>query len=232
MWTQLLLGILTLSPAIAEKYLPNYLVTVPAQLNFPSTQKVCLDLRPGSHDVKFTITLETKNKTQKLLETSESKKRHLQCISFLVPPPAGGTEEVATMRVSATGSSISLEEKKKVLIQRQGNGVFIQTDKPIYNPGQEVHFRIVTLNSSFVPVSDKYSMAELQDPNRNRIAQWLEVVPEQGIVDLSFHLAPEATLGTYTVEVAGGAAFGTFSVEEYVLPKFKVDVIEPSSYQQ
>nr|XP_045726929.1 alpha-2-macroglobulin-like protein 1 [Mirounga angustirostris] len=70
-------------------------------------------------------------------------------------------------------------------------------------------------------------MAELQDPNRNRIAQWLEVVPEQGIVDLSFHLAPEATLGTYTVEVAGGATFGIFSVEEYVLPKFKVDVIEP-----
>ncbi|XP_026358288.4 alpha-2-macroglobulin-like protein 1 [Ursus arctos] len=70
-------------------------------------------------------------------------------------------------------------------------------------------------------------MVELQDPNTNRIAQWLEVVPEQGIVDLSFQLAPEATLGTYTVAVAGGTTFGTFSVEEYVLPKFKVDVVEP-----
>ncbi|XP_032203069.1 alpha-2-macroglobulin-like protein 1 isoform X1 [Mustela erminea] len=205
----------------------NYLVTVPAQLNFPSTQRVCLDLSPGCLDVKFTITLETKDKTQKLLETSGSKKRHLQCISFLVPPPAGGTEEVATIWVSATGNNTSFEEKKRVLIQRQGNGVFIQTDKPIYNPGQEVHFRIVTLNSSFIPVNDKYSLVELQDPNSNRIAQWLEVVPEQGIVDLSFQLAPEATLGTYTVAVAGGTAFGTFSVEEYVLPKFKVDVVEP-----
>lgn len=62
----------------------NYLVTVPAQLNFPSTQRVCLDLSPGCLDVKFTITLETKDKTQKLLETSGLKKRHLQCISFLV----------------------------------------------------------------------------------------------------------------------------------------------------
>ncbi|XP_077615170.1 alpha-2-macroglobulin-like protein 1 [Crocuta crocuta] len=70
-------------------------------------------------------------------------------------------------------------------------------------------------------------MVELQDPNSNRIAQWLEVVPEQGIADLSFQLAPEATLGTYTVAVAGGKTFGTFSVEEYVLPKFKVDVVEP-----
>lgn len=54
-----------------------------------------------------------------------------------------------------------------------------------------------------------------QDPNNNRIAQWLDVAPQQGIVDLSFQLAPEATLGTYTVTVAEGKTFGTFSVEEY-----------------
>ncbi|KAF6338697.1 alpha-2-macroglobulin like 1 [Rhinolophus ferrumequinum] len=227
MWAQLLLGILALSPAIAEKLLPNYLVTLPAKLKFPSTQKVCLDLSPGYNDVKFTITLETKDKTQKLLEHYGLKKRQLHCISFLVPPPAGGTEEVATIRVSATGNNISFEEKKTVLIQRQENGIFIQTDKPIYNPGQRVHFRIVTLNSNFVPVNDKYSIVELQDPNNNRIAQWLEVVPEQGIAELSFQLAPEAMLGTYAVAVEENKNFGTFSVEEYVLPKFKVEVVEP-----
>uniref|UniRef100_A0A2K6C6J5 Alpha-2-macroglobulin like 1 n=1 Tax=Macaca nemestrina TaxID=9545 RepID=A0A2K6C6J5_MACNE len=226
MWAHLLLGMLALSPAIAEE-LPNYLVTLPAQLNFPSVQKVCLDLSPGYCDVKFTVTLETKDKTQKLLEHSGLKKRHLHCISFLVPPPAGGTEEVATIRVSGVGNNISFEEKKKVLIQRQGSGTFVQTDKPIYTPGQQVYFRIVTMDSNFVPVNDKYSMVELQDPNSNRIAQWLEVAPEQGIVDLSFQLAPEAMLGTYTVAVAEGKTFGTFSVEEYVLPKFKVEVVEP-----
>ncbi|XP_055136706.2 alpha-2-macroglobulin-like protein 1 [Symphalangus syndactylus] len=226
MWAQLLLGMLALSPAIAEE-LPNYLVTLPARLNFPSVQKVCLDLSPGYCDVKFTVTLETKDKTQKLLEHSGLKKRHLHCISFLVPPPAGGTEEVATIWVSGVGNNISFEEKKEVLIQRQGNGTFVQTDKPIYTPGQQVYFRIVTMDSNFIPVNDKYSVVELQDPNSNRIAQWLEVVPEQGIVDLSFQLAPEAMLGTYTVAVAEGKTFGTFSVEEYVLPKFKVEVVEP-----
>ncbi|XP_012664746.1 alpha-2-macroglobulin-like protein 1 [Otolemur garnettii] len=219
MWARLLLGTLALLPAIAE-LLPNYLVTLPAQLNFPSTQKVCLDLSPGYCHVKFTITLETKGKTQKLLEQSGLKKRNLHCISFLVPPPAGGTEEVATIQVSGIGKNVRFEEKKKILIQRQGSGTFVQTDKPVYTPGQRVFFRIVTMNSDFVPVNDK-------DPNSNRIAQWLEVMPRQGIVDLSFQLAPEATLGTYTVAVAEGRTFGTFSVEEYVLPKFKVEVVEP-----
>nr|XP_004610717.2 unnamed protein product [Sorex araneus] len=226
MWVQLLLGLLALSPVSTDR-LPTYLVTLPAQLNFPSTQKVCLDLSPGYYNVKFTITLETKDKVQKLLEHSGLKKRHLHCISFLVPPPAGGLEEVATVRVAANGENVKFEEKKKVLIQRQGNGVFIQTDKPIYSPGQRVNFRIVTLDSQFAPVNEKYSLVELQDPNSNRIAQWLDVVPEQGIVDLSFQLAPETTLGTYTVAVAEGKTFGTFSVEEYVLPKFKIEVVEP-----
>ncbi|KAM6214236.1 alpha-2-macroglobulin-like protein 1 [Rhynchocyon petersi] len=227
MWAQLLLATLTLLPAFAEERLPNYLVTLPAQLNFPSTQKVCLDLSPGYCGVKFTITLETKDKTQTLLKHSGMKKRHLHCISFLVPPPAGGIEEVATVRVSGVGNNLHFEEKKKVLIQRQGSGTFVQTDKPVYTPGQRVHFRIVTLNRDFFPVNDKYPMVELQDPNNNRIAQWLEVVPEQGIVDLSFQLASEAMLGTYTVAVAGDKTFATFSVEEYVLPKFKVEVVEP-----
>lgn len=44
---------------------------------------------------------------------------------------------MATVRVSGTGKGISFEEKKKVLIQRQQNGLFIQTDKPVYNPGQK-----------------------------------------------------------------------------------------------
>ncbi|KAL1790170.1 alpha-2-macroglobulin 1, partial [Sigmodon hispidus] len=226
METLLLLGMLALVSVAADLCPRKYLVTIPAQLAFPSTQKVCLDLSPGNYDVKFTITLETKDKTQKLLEHS-GLKRNFHCISFSVPPPAGGTEEVATIRVSGTGKNLNFEEEKKVLIQRQGSGTFVQTDKPVYTPGQQVFFRIVTMNSNFIPVNDKYSMVELQDPNNNRIAQWLEVAPQQGIVDLSFQLAPEATLGTYTVTVAEGRTFGTFSVEEYVLPRFKVEVLEP-----
>ncbi|ERE67117.1 alpha-2-macroglobulin-like protein 1 [Cricetulus griseus] len=215
-------------PDVTDGFLRGkYLVTIPAQLAFPSTQKVCLDLSPGNYDVKFTITLETKDKTQKLLEHSGLNKKNFHCISFSVPPPAGGMEEVATIRVSGVGKKLRFEEEKKVLIQRQGSGTFVQTDKPVYTPGQKVLFRIVTMNSDFIPVNDKYSMVELQDPNTNRIAQWLDVAPRQGIVDLSFQLAPEATLGTYTVTVAEGKTFSTFSVEEYVLPRFKVDVLEP-----
>lgn len=52
-----------------------------------------------------------------------------------------------------------------------------------------------------------------QDPRGNRIAQWRDVSPRQGIVDLSLPLAAEPALGTYTIEVEGRTR--SFSVEEY-----------------
>lgn len=52
-----------------------------------------------------------------------------------------------------------------------------------------------------------------QDPSGNRIAQWREVTPRQGIVELSLPLPSEPALGTYTISVQGKSH--SFSVEEF-----------------
>lgn len=57
-----------------------------------------------------------------------------------------------------------------------------------------------------------------QDPNQNRIGQWLDVRPKQGIADLSFQLADELSLGTYTISAqsfrSSSVQSSTFKVEE------------------
>lgn len=53
-----------------------------------------------------------------------------------------------------------------------------------------------------------------QDPEYNRIAEWLNVKSRHGIVDLSFPLASEAALGKYIISVQDMAQ-KTFSVKEY-----------------
>jgi len=60
----------------------------------------------------------------------------LLSLSVQVAPPADGAEEIATVKLIITGEGISIEEKKKVLIRKASSGTFIQTDKPIYQPGQ------------------------------------------------------------------------------------------------
>ncbi|NWR52602.1 A2ML1 protein, partial [Regulus satrapa] len=139
-----------------------------------------------------------------------------------VPQPAG-SQEVATVHLRiSNGHYFSASEEKKVLIRRAGTGTLIQVDKPIYNPGQTVKFRIVTLTEDFVPVNSKVK----PDPNQNRIGQWLDVRPKQGIADLSFQLADELSLGTYTISAqsfkSSSVQSSTFKVEERVLQKFDV----------
>ncbi|CAM4440186.1 unnamed protein product [Lepidochelys olivacea] len=202
---------------------PRYLIVIPAALTFPSVQRVCLDLRGVEKPIRVALTLVHASRSLVLFRRVIRNNRILECSKFWVPSPAGGREEVCTVQLTiSNGRYFNVKEEKKVLIRRGDSSTFVQTDKPIYMPGQKVKFRILTLNEKFVPLNSKYSVIELQDPNRNRIGQWLDVRPRQGIVDLSFQLADEPSLGTYTINVASTKASSTFSVEEYVLPKFEV----------
>ncbi|NWT12646.1 A2ML1 protein, partial [Vireo altiloquus] len=139
-----------------------------------------------------------------------------------VAPPADGTEEIATVKLTITGDGINVEEQKKVLICKARNGTIIQTDKPVYEPGQTVRFRIVTLDEEFLALNESVSEPWGADPKNNQIEQWQDVVPQDGIADLSFQLSDEPLLGTYVINVTSARAYGSFSVREHVLPKFEV----------
>ncbi|NXU52219.1 A2ML1 protein, partial [Turnix velox] len=139
-----------------------------------------------------------------------------------VAPPADGTEEIATVKLIITGEGINIEEKKTVLIRKPRSGIFIQTDKPFYEPRQTVKFRVVTLDEDFIALNDSVSYPLRADPKNNRIEQWLNVIPQGGIADLSFQLSDEPMQGTYVISVNNAKASVGFSVEEHVQPKFEV----------
>ncbi|NXN90062.1 A2ML1 protein, partial [Bombycilla garrulus] len=137
-------------------------------------------------------------------------------------------EEVAFLHVLIhSGDSVLLEGHKKVLVKPQKNIILIETDKGLYKPGETVKFRIVNLDESLKVIKNEYSQIWLQDPEYNRIAEWLNVKSNHGIVDLSFPLASEASFGKYTISVLQDMAQKTFSVEEYVLKNFEMKIEHP-----
>ncbi|XP_069662846.1 alpha-2-macroglobulin-like protein 1 [Haliaeetus albicilla] len=220
MWTTFLLSCLFHTLGIVAQ--PRYLIIVPAALPYPSSQRVCLDLRGVEKPIRVALTLVHPSGNVSLYRKVIRNNWIFECSKFQVPQPAG-SQEVGTVHLRiSNGHYFSANEEKQVLIRRAGTGTFIQTDKPVYNPGQTVKFRIVTLTEDFAPVNSKYSVVEVQDPNQNRIGQWLDVRPKQGIADLSFQLAAELSLGTYTISVVNPKASSTFKVEEPVLQKFGV----------
>nr|XP_041573953.1 alpha-2-macroglobulin-like protein 1 [Taeniopygia guttata] len=224
MWIPFLLSWLLYTLGIVAQ--PRYLIIIPAALPYPSSQRACLDLRGVEKPVRVALTLVHPSGNLSLYRKVVRSDWIFECTRFQVPRPAG-SQEVATVHLSiSNGHYFSASEEKNVLIRRAGTGTFIQMDKPIYNPGQTVKFRIVTLTEDFAPVNSKYSMVEIQDPNQNRIGQWLDVRPKQGIADLSFQLADELSLGTYTISAqsfrSSSVQSSTFKVEERVLQKFDV----------
>ncbi|NXU00399.1 A2MG protein, partial [Buphagus erythrorhynchus] len=132
------------------------------------------------------------------------------------------------LTVMVKGATLQFSSRKLVAVQNSESLVFIQTDKPIYKPGQTVLFRIVSLDEEFRPVNEMVSM--ILDPKKNRLYQWTNVELEMGFIQLFFNLTSEPIQGTYTVvaqKASGKTVQHSFSVEEYVLPKFEVTVKMP-----
>ncbi|XP_074009208.1 alpha-2-macroglobulin-like protein 1 [Numenius arquata] len=228
MWSiAFLWGSILLLPSTAgTPAMLNYAVAVPSQLYYPLSETVCLQLsRKQAIPIHVTVTLQSRAGNETLITQSISQLTFFHCTSFQVPPPVGNPNEVAFIVITVLEANSKFQKKQKVLIKHTDKKTFIQTDKSVYNPGQIVKLRIVTLDQNFIASNETHRLVELKDPKGNRIAQWLNVTPAGGIVDLSFALAAEALVGEYTIRMPD--RMQTFRVEEYVLPKFSVSIQMP-----
>ncbi|MBI3191229.1 MAG: hypothetical protein HYZ36_01085, partial [Pedosphaera parvula] len=99
----------------------------------------------------------------------------------------------------------------------------LTTDKPLYQPGQTVHARVLSLDPADKPHSGKEVVFTLLDPNGTKIFKETKRTSEFGIAHADFRLAAEIALGMYSLEVSGGAfAKQQLLVERYALPKGRV----------
>ncbi|NWY36389.1 A2ML1 protein, partial [Sylvia atricapilla] len=219
-----------LSPRALLSLVParSYVVVSPAVLYHPHPATLWVHLSDLQGPVQVHVQLKGDNRILPItLLRREVLEPHLHLnVTFPAPAPAKGREEIVALHVSIQGDSLNVSESKKVMLRAVNPGIFIQTDKAVYKPGQEEGHRTQLGAVCRAPRALIPRVPE-QDPSGNRIAQWREVAPRQGIVDLSLPLASEPALGTYTINVEGKSH--SFSVEEYVLPKFEVTIHLPSA---
>lgn len=57
---------------------------------------------------------------------------------------------------------------------------FVQTDKPIYKPGQTVRFRVLSLQPNLRPRMGRLESVWIENPTGTRMAQWLNVETQKG----------------------------------------------------
>ncbi|KAM5262733.1 ovostatin-like [Ctenodactylus gundi] len=230
MWMRILLGAALFHLSVSRPPEAQYVLLVPAVLQESSLGKACAQLFNLTEPVVLTVYLNYGQVLTQIFEENISKRNFFKCASFEVPPAR--EDPLAFITFAAKGATISLEERRSVAIRPKKNIIIVQTDKPIYKSGQKVLIRVVSMDDEFKPVEERYPVITLEDAHGNHIQRWVNETSATGLLDLSFQLVSEPLLGWYVITaetISNSKASHSFSVEEYVLPRFEMAVEAPGS---
>ncbi|XP_027622649.1 ovostatin-like [Tupaia chinensis] len=130
----------------------QYVLLVPSVLHEASSGRACAQLLNLTEPVVLTVFLNYDEVQIYIFEEKVIEENFFQCFSFEVPPAR--SDPLAFITFSAKGATLHLEERRSVAISPRENVVLVQTDKPIYKPGQNVRFRVLTLDDHLKPVDE------------------------------------------------------------------------------
>ncbi|XP_078694938.1 alpha-2-macroglobulin-like isoform X5 [Branchiostoma floridae x Branchiostoma belcheri] len=216
-----------LSLLVASATAQRYLVLSPKVLQAGTEEAVCISLFEIEDDVKVSIELSSKDDFEPATVTDVLKQGQDKCVKLKVPLVSSDKE--AKLSVYGKGSSYDFKDEKSVKISKKATSTFISTDKPIYKPGQKVQMRILTVKQDLRPYEENIDMVWIEDKTGSRINQWLDVPTVKGLASLEQQLSKEPVLGKWSInaQIADTTYKTTFEVDEYVLPKFEVEISPP-----
>ena len=126
-----------------------------------------------------------------------------------------------SVKVKSRTSADAVEERVNV---KSATRTLLTTDKPLYQPGQTIHMRALSLNrATMKPRAEAPVVFEVEDAKGNKVFKKPVTADRFGISHTDFVLADELNKGTFRIRaiVAGAREEKTVTVDRYVLPKFK-----------
>jgi uncharacterized protein YfaS (alpha-2-macroglobulin family) len=148
---------------------------------------------------------------------------------FRLPEWADGDYRLRVTAATPGGPEV-IEEAVKL---HRSWKVMLSSDKPVYQPGQTIHLRAMTLRRPDLhPVAGEAATFTVNDPKGNVIFKHAQPTSKHGITSADCELATEIPEGSYTVACQVGDSPSRLGVEvkRYVLPKFKLDVQADKSF--
>ena len=74
--------------------------------------------------------------------------------------------------------------------------LFLETDKPIYKPGQDILIRVLQLGPELKPIPGEITV-EIQDAKGNKIFREEAMSDDFGMTDFKMPISPEPNLGIW-----------------------------------
>jgi CD109 antigen len=200
----------------------SYMAIIPKVLQANSTEEVSLALFEGDNLIAGTVEVALLKEGQGILRVTRDISGQ-GAVPIAIPDIDEGDYQIV---VKGNG----FEDKATVRVENSFL-VFLETDKPIYKPGQTIRMRIITLNPELRPVSELVTI-EILDAKGIKIFRNQIVTDEYGMATSELPVSGEPNLGTWkiTAETARGKTQLDVRVEKYVLPKYEVKVELPREW--
>ncbi|XP_070581805.1 complement C3-like [Ptychodera flava] len=142
-----------------------------------------------------------------------------------------GTKKYVYLVAKSDSPELTFQKEEVILVSFRSGYVFIQTDKPIYTPEQEVKMRVLPLNSNMRPSEDPVRL-EILNPQGTIVERRNELQTDTGMIVETFLFPLYPLFGNWTVNVFFGAEYALnasvqFEVREYVLPTYSIKIHAP-----
>ena len=196
----------------------SFVALVPQTLRAGYTERVSVSLFNGDRPVSGGVRLTLLDKGVSV-RTVTARVEGVANIELPVPQLKPGRYEI---EVEVEGVSETRSESVEV---KDGVLLFVETDKPIYKPGQTVHIRLMTLDALLKPWQSAATI-EVQDAKGIKVFKKEVATDDYGMVTVDLPLSTEPNLGVWKLTALAGDQKTQLDVrvEEYVLPKYEVNI--------
>ena len=115
----------------------------------------------------------------------------------------------------------------------QSAQIMLSTDKPLYQPGQTMHLRVLALDTATRAALGLQPITfEVEDARGNKVFKRQDKLSKFGLASADFTLADEVNMGSYTLRaiLPIGTTEKAVRVERYLLPKYKLALTTDKPY--
>ncbi|HEX7332006.1 MAG TPA: alpha-2-macroglobulin family protein [Pyrinomonadaceae bacterium] len=201
---------------------------VRAQATHPITHLPVSNVR-----VDAQVTLEgDDDKTAKLNGSSLTDDKGRISLDFKLPPrfpqfPHHTRSAGGELQVTGTKGAIVVQTQGDVLVDQFAR-ILINTDKPLYQPGQVMHIRALALTPSRQALANYNTYFKICDPEGAVVYRTVATTSRFGIASADWSVPENTRLGDYRIWVGvdgGDDETGqNVRISRYELPNFKVNV--------
>lgn len=184
----------------------------------PSDQRETVPLSEFSTEVQL-----VGNGVDQKLQPKEWKKSGDSLYGELAIPRVNDGDYTLKVKVYSTIGESTVELPLPLYAPAR---VHVITDRPLYEPGNVVHFRALALKASdLTPLDGRPGTFRVTDPNGEVLLEEKSPAKDWGVVEGHFPLDSEAESGEWRVSWTSGPASESrpFTVKPFTLPRFRIE---------